>query len=46
MAGLSSVPVLVRNVPDTAALAMALIENIQREDLNPRAGQWDSAPDH
>jgi ParB family chromosome partitioning protein len=35
MAGLSSVPVLVRNVPDTAALAMALIENIQREDLNP-----------
>jgi ParB family chromosome partitioning protein len=28
-------PVLVRNVPDTAALAMALIENIQREDLNP-----------
>jgi ParB family chromosome partitioning protein len=35
IAGLSSVPVLVRNVPDTAALAMALIENIQREDLNP-----------
>jgi ParB family chromosome partitioning protein len=35
MAGLTSVPVLVRNVPDTAALAMALIENIQREDLNP-----------
>jgi len=35
MAGLSAVPVLVRNVPDNAALAMALIENIQREDLNP-----------
>src|SRR4029079_17498681 len=29
------VPVLVRDVPDNAALAMALIENIQREDLNP-----------
>ncbi len=35
MAGLSEVPVLVKDVPDTAALAMALIENIQREDLNP-----------
>lgn len=35
MAGLSEVPVLVREVPDSAALAMALIENIQREDLNP-----------
>jgi ParB family chromosome partitioning protein len=35
MAGLDEVPVLVRPVPDTAALAMALIENIQREDLNP-----------
>jgi ParB family chromosome partitioning protein len=35
MAGLSEVPVLVKQVPDTAALAMALIENIQREDLNP-----------
>jgi len=35
MAGLSEVPVLVRNVPDESALAMALIENIQREDLNP-----------
>jgi ParB family chromosome partitioning protein len=35
MAGLSEVPVLVREVPDNAALAMALIENIQREDLNP-----------
>ncbi len=34
MAGLDEVPVLVRPVPDTAALAMALIENIQREDLN------------
>jgi len=29
------VPVVVRDVPDQAALAMALIENIQREDLNP-----------
>jgi ParB family chromosome partitioning protein len=35
MAGLSQVPVLVRVVPDNAALAMALIENIQRENLNP-----------
>jgi len=35
MAGLAEVPVLVRNVPDESALAMALIENIQREDLNP-----------
>lgn len=35
LAGLEEVPVLVRDVPDNAALAMALIENIQREDLNP-----------
>ena len=35
IAGLSAVPVLVRDVSDNAALAMALIENIQREDLNP-----------
>jgi ParB family chromosome partitioning protein len=35
MAGLSEVPVIVRDVPDEAAVAMALIENIQREDLNP-----------
>lgn len=35
MAGLDEVPVLVKAVPDEAALAMALIENIQREDLNP-----------
>jgi ParB family chromosome partitioning protein len=35
LAGLDSVPVLVREVPDEAAAAMALIENIQREDLNP-----------
>jgi len=34
-AGLKSVPALVRTVPDQAALALALIENIQREDLNP-----------
>jgi ParB family chromosome partitioning protein len=35
LAGLDQVPVLVREVPDQSALAMALIENIQREDLNP-----------
>ena len=35
LAGLDSVPVLVRDVPDESAAAMALIENIQREDLNP-----------
>jgi ParB family chromosome partitioning protein len=34
-AGLSEVPVLIRDIPDDAALAMSLIENIQREDLNP-----------
>jgi len=35
LAGLERVPVLVRDVPNEAAAAMALIENIQREDLNP-----------
>jgi len=35
MAGLTHVPVLIRSVQDNAALAMALIENIQRENLNP-----------
>jgi ParB family chromosome partitioning protein len=35
LAGLDEVPVLVRPVPDEAAAVMALIENIQREDLNP-----------
>jgi ParB family transcriptional regulator, chromosome partitioning protein len=35
LAGLDSVPVLVRDVSDQAAAAMSLIENIQREDLNP-----------
>ena len=35
IAGLDQVPVLVREIPDDAALAMSLIENIQREDLNP-----------
>ncbi len=35
LAGLTEVPVLVREVPNEAAAAMALIENIQREDLNP-----------
>ena len=35
LAGLASIPVLVREVDDQSAAAMALIENIQREDLNP-----------
>ena len=35
LAGLTEVPVLVKDVPDEAAAVMALIENIQREDLNP-----------
>ncbi len=35
IAGLTEVPVLVKDVPDESAAAMALIENIQREDLNP-----------
>ena len=35
LAGLSDVPVLVRRIPDEQALEMALIENIQRENLNP-----------
>ncbi|MCB1886410.1 MAG: ParB/RepB/Spo0J family partition protein [Rhodocyclaceae bacterium] len=35
LAGLGAVPCLVREIPDEAALAMSLIENIQREDLNP-----------
>ena len=35
LAGLHSIPTIVRDVPDEAAIAMALIENIQREDLNP-----------
>ncbi|EKU84104.1 ParB family chromosome partitioning protein [Massilia sp. UYP32] len=35
MAGLEEIPVLVRDVDDQAAAAMALIENMQREDLNP-----------
>lgn len=34
-AGLTEIPALVRPVPDQAALALALVENIQREDLNP-----------
>ena len=37
MAGLATAPVLVREVPDRQALAVSLIENIQREDLNPLA---------
>ncbi|CAK0739343.1 putative chromosome-partitioning protein ParB [Gammaproteobacteria bacterium] len=35
MAGLSEIPAVVRDVPDSAALAISLIENIQRENLNP-----------
>ena len=35
LAGLEQIPAVVRRVPDEAAMAMALIENIQREDLNP-----------
>ncbi len=35
IAGMTEVPVLIREIPDDAVLAMSLIENIQREDLNP-----------
>ncbi len=35
IAGLPTIPAVIRRVPDEAAIAMALIENIQREDLNP-----------
>lgn len=35
LAGLDKIPAVIREVPDEAAIAMALIENIQREDLNP-----------
>jgi len=35
LAGLDRIPAIIRQVPDEAAIAMALIENIQREDLNP-----------
>jgi len=35
LAGLSEIPVIIRDIPDEAAIAMALIENIQRESLNP-----------
>lgn len=35
MAGLTDIPAVIRDVDDSAAIAMALIENIQREDLNP-----------
>jgi ParB family chromosome partitioning protein len=35
MAGLEEIPAVIREVPDDAAIAMALIENIQRENLNP-----------
>ncbi|PAU86920.1 chromosome partitioning protein ParB [Pseudomonas sp. WN033] len=35
LAGLDAIPAVIREVPDEAAIAMALIENIQREDLNP-----------
>ncbi len=35
MAGLHEIPTIIRDIPDESAIAMALIENIQREDLNP-----------
>ena len=35
IAGLTEVPVIIRDIPDESAIAIALIENIQREDLNP-----------
>jgi ParB family chromosome partitioning protein len=35
MAGLAEIPAIIRDVPDEAAIAMSLIENIQRENLNP-----------
>jgi ParB family transcriptional regulator, chromosome partitioning protein len=35
MAGLTDIPAVIRHIPDEAAIAVALIENIQREDLNP-----------
>lgn len=35
LAGLTEIPVIIKNIPDEAAVAIALIENIQREDLNP-----------
>jgi ParB family transcriptional regulator, chromosome partitioning protein len=35
MAGLAEIPAVIRDVPDEAAVSMSLIENIQREDLNP-----------
>lgn len=35
LAGLTEVPAIIRDIPDQAAIAMALIENIQRENLNP-----------
>ena len=35
MAGLAEIPAVIRDVPDEAAIAMSLIENIQRENLNP-----------
>src|SRR3989440_9140432 len=35
MAGLTEIPAVIRQIPDNAAIALALIENIQREDLNP-----------
>ena len=35
MAGLDSIPAIIRQINDDTAMAMALIENIQREDLKP-----------
>ena len=35
MAGLTDIPAVIRDIPDEAAISVALIENIQRENLNP-----------
>jgi hypothetical protein len=46
MAGLTEVSTLIRDIPDEAALAMALIENIQREEPQPARGSaWPAAID-
>ncbi len=41
-AGLDDVPVVLRDVDDRASIAMSLIENIQREDLNRSKRRWRS----
>jgi ParB family chromosome partitioning protein len=40
LAGLKEIPAIVRDIPDEAAIAIALIENIQRENLNPVEEAW------